>query len=107
MDYIQNDSVFIQSLNFYILQKKLSLEETLVEVAKIKPKGRTLLSYAAEYGTQTLFELLLPHTLQKDIDRKDPNGRTPLSYAAANGHFKIFNQFFKITSTKAGRQASR
>ena len=101
---------FIQSIDFYMKQKKVSQEgvciagalikgsfvpEASIDLDKIKPKGRTLLSYAAEYGTQTLFELLLPHTLQKDIDRKDPNGRTPLSYAAANGHFKIFNQLIQ------------
>ncbi|MBX9889672.1 MAG: ankyrin repeat domain-containing protein [Amoebophilaceae bacterium] len=111
---------FIKSIDFYIKQKKASqkgvciagalikgsfVPEASIDLYKIKPYGRTLLSYAAEYGNQTLCMMLLPHTLQKDIDSKDPNGRTPLYYAAIMGHFLIFNQLIQLIEEKAGSLA--
>ncbi|KAF2685037.1 hypothetical protein K458DRAFT_430639 [Lentithecium fluviatile CBS 122367] len=46
---------------------------------------RTLLSYLAELGRETIVKLLLS-TDKVDVDAKDNNGRTPLSWAAEGGH---------------------
>jgi ankyrin repeat protein len=49
---------------------------------------RTPLSWAAEYGHESVVKLLL-ETGKVDVDSKDNYGQTPLSWAAENGHESV------------------
>ena len=61
-----------------------------IDIDKIRPMGRTLLSHAVEWDNQNLVKQLLNYKV--NVDRADLSGRTALAYAAAGGHWIVFNQ---------------
>ena len=67
---------------------KLLLERRDVHPDSPDIDGRTPLSFAAEWGAQSVAKLLL-ECGNVNPNSPDRNGRTPLSFAASGGHESV------------------
>ncbi|MBX9890580.1 MAG: ankyrin repeat domain-containing protein, partial [Amoebophilaceae bacterium] len=87
---ISLDELFVYLVKNYRLNWLFCPEFLGKDIDKIRPIGRTLLSYAAELDKRDLIKQLLNYNV--NVDSPDPTGRTALAYAAAQGHWIVFNQ---------------
>jgi ankyrin repeat protein len=69
-------------------------------------KGRTPLSYAAEYGYLEIVKMLLSHPDGVDLEAKDLEGRTSLSYALEHGHHEVVELLTLLISQKCNLRDS-
>jgi len=75
-----------------VMVVKLLLEQGNVDVNSKDSSGRTPLSFAAEWGNETVVKLLLEQG-NVDVNSEDSSGRTPLSIAADHPESRL-NQVF-------------
>jgi ankyrin repeat protein len=66
-----------------------------VEVDIKDYRGRTPLSWAAEFGREGIVKLLL-HTGKVDVGSKDNEGLTPLCWATQNDHEEVVEMLLEF-----------
>ena len=76
-----------------IPKKKVSTDSSIGSIDKVDSEGRSLLFYAASFGTVEVADQLLKSGCNPNV--QDVHGDTALHEAVVNGHMKIVRLLLK------------